>query len=39
LEALNLSNEAEDQYVDTSDRVNSYAKSGRQLLLGLRYSF
>lgn len=39
LEALNLSNEAEDQYVDSSDRVNSYAKSGRQLLLGLRYSF
>jgi TonB-dependent receptor len=38
-EALNLSNEAEDQYVDTSDRVNSYAKSGRQYLVGLRYTF
>ena len=38
-EALNLTNEAEDQYVDTSDRVNSYAKSGRQYLVGLRYTF
>ncbi len=38
LDALNLGNEAEDQYVDSSDRVNSYAKSGPQLLLGLRWA-
>lgn len=38
-EGLNLTNEAEDQFTDVSDRVNSYAKSGAQFLFGLRYSY
>ncbi len=37
LEGVNLTNQAEDQFVDSSDRVSSYAKSGRQLLAGVRW--
>ena len=37
LEGVNLTNQAEDQFVDSSDRVSSYARSGRQLLAGIRW--
>lgn len=37
LEGVNLTNQAEDQFVDSSDRVSSYARSGRQLLAGVRW--
>ncbi|MBD8679685.1 TonB-dependent receptor [Sphingomonas sp. CFBP 13720] len=37
LEGVNLTNQAEDQFVDSSDRVSSYAQSGRQLLAGVRW--
>lgn len=37
LEGVNLTNQAEDQFVDSSDRVSSYARSGRQVLAGVRW--
>ncbi len=37
LEGVNLTNQAEDQFVDSADRVNSYSKSGRQLMAGVRW--
>lgn len=37
-EGVNMTNAAEDQYVDSSDRVYNYTRSGRQFLLGLRWS-
>lgn len=39
LEGINLTNEAEDQFVDSSDRVSSYSRSGRQVLAGIRFRF
>jgi len=40
LEALNLTNEAQDQYVDTAaDRPSYYHLQGRDYLLGVRYKF
>jgi iron complex outermembrane receptor protein len=40
LEALNLTDEANDQFTDTaSDRVVVYGHTGRQLFLGARYKF
>ena len=37
LEGVNLTNQAEDQFVNSTDRVSSYARSGRQLLAGIRW--
>jgi iron complex outermembrane recepter protein len=39
LEAINLTNEPEDSYVDYTNRVNAYRVSGRQFFLGARYRF
>ncbi|SNS13466.1 MULTISPECIES: TonB-dependent receptor [unclassified Azospirillum] len=40
LEGVNLTNQAEDQYVDSvGDRVYSFTRSGAQYLLGVRYSY
>jgi iron complex outermembrane receptor protein len=40
LEALNLTDEANDQFTDTtSDRVVVYTHTGRQLFVGARYKF
>ena len=39
VEALNLSDEVNDQYVDASDRVVVYHHTGRQFLLGVRYTY
>jgi iron complex outermembrane recepter protein len=40
LEALNLTDEFQDQYVDTNgDRLSYYHHQGRQYLLGARYKF
>lgn len=38
LEAINLTNAAEDQYVDSSDRVYNYTRSGAHYMIGLRWS-
>lgn len=40
LEALNLTNEADDQWVDTNDsRLSYYHETGRQYYLGAQYKF
>ncbi|MEE3623230.1 TonB-dependent receptor [Nitrospirillum sp. BR 11752] len=40
LEGVNLTNQAENEYVDSKgDRVYSYTRSGAQYLLGVRYSY
>ncbi|MBO9545438.1 TonB-dependent receptor [Caulobacter sp.] len=39
LEGINLTDEANDRYVDVSDRPWVYGHTGRQFYLGLRYSF
>ena len=40
LEALNLTDEFNDQFIDTnSDRVVVYTHTGRQLFFGARYKF
>jgi TonB-dependent receptor len=39
LEALNLTDEVNDQYVDASDRVVVYHHTGQQFLLGVRYTY
>ena len=39
VEALNLTDEMNDLYVGESDRLNVYTHTGRQFLVGLRYSF
>jgi len=40
LEALNLTDEFQDQYVGAAgDRLSYYHHQGRQLLLGARYKF
>ena len=39
VEALNLTDEYNDLYVDESNRLNVYTNTGRQFIAGLRYSF
>lgn len=39
LEAINLTDEFNDQFVDSSDRVYVYTHTGRQVFLGFRYSY
>lgn len=39
LEAINLTNQAEDRYVDYSNRPWIYAKTGRAFFVGARYTF
>ena len=36
LQGNNLTDEADDQFVDTANRVYNYTKSGRQYFLGVR---
>ncbi|WP_443748574.1 TonB-dependent receptor [Asticcacaulis solisilvae] len=38
-EALNLTNQADDEYVNSTNRVYNYTKSGQQFLAGLRYTY
>lgn len=39
VEGVNLTDEFNDQYVGDSNRLNVYTHSGRQFIVGLRYSF
>ncbi len=39
LEGLNLTDEYNDLYVDTDNRLNAYTHTGRQYVVGLRYTF
>ncbi|CAN5328524.1 TonB-dependent receptor [soil metagenome] len=39
LEMLNLTDEYADLYVDQDNRLNAYTHTGRQFVLGLRYTF
>jgi TonB-dependent receptor len=39
LEGINLTNQADDQYVDFTNRVNAYRVSGRQFYVGARFRF
>jgi TonB-dependent receptor len=39
LEAVNLTDEYNDRYVDATDRVSNYRHFGREFLLGVRASF
>jgi TonB-dependent receptor len=39
VEGINLTNQADDQYVDFTNRVNAYRVSGRQFYLGARFRF
>jgi TonB-dependent receptor len=39
LEGLNLTDEYSDLYVDRDNRLNVYTHTGRQLVLGMRYTF
>lgn len=39
LEALNLTDEYADLYVDRDNRLNAYTHTGRQYVLGVRYTF
>ena len=39
IEGINLTNQASDQYVDFTNRVNAYRVSGRQFYLGARFRF
>ncbi|MGV3578218.1 TonB-dependent receptor [Brevundimonas sp.] len=39
VEAINLTDEFNDQYVDASNRLNVYSHTGRQFFAGLRYTF
>jgi iron complex outermembrane recepter protein len=38
VEALNLTDQYNDLYVDSSNRLNVYTHTGRQFIVGLRYS-
>jgi iron complex outermembrane receptor protein len=38
LEAVNLTNEVQDQYYDSSDLVSFYHETGREYFLGFRYT-
>jgi iron complex outermembrane receptor protein len=39
LEGINLTDEFQDQYNDSSDRVSFYHHTGREFLLGVRYTY
>jgi TonB-dependent receptor len=39
LEGLNLTDEYADLYVDADNRLNAYTHTGRQFVLGMRYTF
>lgn len=39
LEGVNLTDEFQDQYNDSSDRVSFYHHTGREFLVGVRYTF
>jgi len=39
LEALNLSDEFNDRYVDATDRVSNYRHTGREVAIGLRWKY
>jgi len=39
LEALNLSDEFNDRYVDVTDRVSNYRHTGREIAVGLRWKY
>lgn len=39
LEGLNLTDEYADLYVDSDNRLNAYTHTGRQFVVGLRYTF
>ena len=39
VEGINLTNQADDQYVDFTNRVNAYRVSGRQFYIGARFRF
>ena len=39
VEGINLTDEFNDQYVDASNRLNVYSHTGRQVFVGLRYTF
>jgi iron complex outermembrane receptor protein len=39
VEAVNLTDEYNDRYVDATDRVSNYRHFGRELLFGVRASF
>ena len=39
IEGLNLTDEYNDLYVDTDNRLNAYTHTGRQFVVGLRYTF
>ena len=39
LEGLNLTDEYNDLYVDADNRLNVYSHTGRQYVVGLRYTF
>ncbi len=39
IEGLNLTDEYNDLYVDESNRLNAYTHTGRQYVVGLRYTF
>ena len=39
LEALNLTDEYADLYVDRDNRLNVYTHTGRQFVFGVRYTF
>jgi len=39
LEGINLGDKFTDAYVDTADRVNDYRHTGREILLGVRWTY
>lgn len=39
IEGINLTDEFNDQYVDADNRLNVYTHTGRQVFVGLRYTF
>jgi len=39
VEGLNLTDEYADLYVDSDNRLNAYTHTGRQFVVGLRYTF
>lgn len=39
LEGINLSDEYTDAYVDVADRVNDYRHTGREIILGVRWTY
>ena len=39
LEGINLGDKFTDAYVDTADRVSDYRHTGREILLGVRWTY